>query len=60
MKKITDKEYEEFQRYKDDVLHGRVITSDGLRLICEAEEKDPYRIGMHFLSIYYGKIKAHR
>ena len=37
MKQITNKEYEEFQKYKEDKIYGRALTSDGLRLIgvCE-------------------------
>ena len=30
MKQITNKEYEEFQKYKEDKLYGRVLTPDGL------------------------------
>lgn len=45
MKRITNKEYEEFQKYKEDKLYGRVLTSDGLRLICAAENYEPEDIG---------------
>ena len=40
MKQITNKEYEEFLKYKEDKLYGRLLTSDGLRLICAAENYD--------------------
>ena len=36
MKKITNKEYEEFQKYKTDVLNGRILTPDGIKLIIKA------------------------
>lgn len=49
MKQITNKEYEEFQKYKEDKLYGRVLTSDGLRLICAAENYDPEAIGERML-----------
>lgn len=49
MKQITNKEYEEFQKYKEDKLYGRVLTSDGLRLICAAENYDPETIGKRML-----------
>lgn len=49
MKKLTDKEYEEYQKYKTDKLYGRVLTSDGLRLICAAENYDPEAIGKRML-----------
>lgn len=49
MKQITNKEYEEFQKYKEDKLYGRVLTSDGLRLICAAENYEPEDIGKRML-----------
>ena len=49
MKQITNKEYEEFQKYKEDKLYGRVLTPDGLRLICAAENYEPEAIGKRML-----------
>lgn len=49
MKQITNKEYEEFLKYKEDKLYGRLLTSDGLRLICAAENYDPETIGKRML-----------
>lgn len=49
MKQITNKEYEEFQKYKEDKLYGRVLTPDGLRLICAAENYDQEAIGKRML-----------
>lgn len=49
MKQITNKEYEEFQKYKEDKLYGRVLTPDGLRLICAAENYAPEAIGKRML-----------
>ncbi len=49
MKQITNKEYEEFQKYKMDKLYGRVLTPDGLRMICESENYDPEAIGKRML-----------
>ena len=51
MKTISNKEYEEFQKYKIDKLYGRVITPDGLRFIIEANEYDAQKIGQHFLEM---------
>ncbi len=56
MKQITNKEYEEFQKYKEDKIYGRVLTSDGLRLICAAENYDPEAIGKRMLEAL-AKIK---
>lgn len=52
MKKITNKEYEEYQAYKMDVVKGRVLTTDALRLIIEANDHDPMRIGEMILDGY--------
>lgn len=49
MKQISNKEYEEYQKYKTDRLYGRVLTADGLRLICAAENYDPEAIGRRLL-----------
>lgn len=51
MKQITDKEYQEWQKYKKDKLHGRLITSDFIRMICEANEYNPEKIGTEILNM---------
>ena len=51
MKSISNKEYEEFQKYKSDKLNGRILTPDGLRFIIEANEYDAKKIGQHFLEM---------
>lgn len=45
MQKITNKQYEEYQKLLDDKRHGRMLTPDGLRLICSACNYDPTEIG---------------
>ena len=52
MKKITDKEYEEFQKYKTDVIKGKILTPDGIRLIIKANDYDPEGIGKDILKAY--------
>lgn len=52
MKKITDKEYEEFQKYKTDFEQGRVLTPDGIRLIVKANNYDPEGVGKDILRAY--------
>ena len=49
VKQLTNKEYEEYQKYKEDKLYGRLLTSDGLLLICAAENYDPEAIGKRTL-----------
>ena len=34
MKQISNKEYEKYQQYQTDKLHGRILTPDGLRVVC--------------------------
>ena len=45
MHKTTNKQYEEYQKLLDDKEHGRILTPDGLRLICSACNYDPHEIG---------------
>lgn len=49
VKQLTNKEYEEYQKYREDKLYGRLLTSDGLRFICAAENYDPEAIGKRTL-----------
>ena len=51
MKRITDKEYERYQEYQRNQLHGRILTPDGLRLICASLDNDPEKIGIHMLEM---------
>ncbi|MBE7006421.1 MAG: cytochrome C [Ruminococcaceae bacterium] len=51
MKQISNKEYEKYQQYQIDVLHGRILTPDGLRIICAGLDNDPEKIGIHMLEM---------
>jgi len=51
MKQISNKEYERYQQYQTDKLHGRILTPDGLRLICAGLDNDPEKIGIHMLEM---------
>ena len=51
MKQITNKEYEAYQQYQSDRLHGRVLTPDGLRFICGSLGNYPEKIGKHMLDM---------
>lgn len=51
MKQITNKEYEKYQRYLSAVQDGKVLTPDGLRVICAALDNDPEKIGIHMLEM---------
>ena len=57
MKQISNKEYEKYQQYQTDKLHGRILTPDGLRLICASFDNDPEQIGKHMLEML-SKFKA--
>ena len=49
MPTISKKEYEEYKKLCYDSDHGRFLTSDELRLICESYNKNPEAIGMLML-----------
>ncbi len=51
MKQISNKEFERYQKYQIDRLYGRILTPDGLRLICAALDYDPEKIGKHMLEM---------
>ena len=51
MKQIKNSEYEEFQKYLHNKNNGRILTPDGLRLICQANNYDAEKIGKHFLEV---------
>ena len=50
MKQILNKEYEKYQQYLIDKLHGRILTPDGLRVVCAGLDNDPEKIGIHMCS----------
>ena len=51
MKQITNKEFEAYQQYLTDKLNGRILTPDGLRVVCAGLDNDPERIGKYMLEM---------
>ena len=51
MKQILSKEYEKYQQYQTDKLHGWVLTPDGFRVVCAGLDNDPEKIGIHMLEM---------
>ena len=51
MKQIKNSEYEESQKYLRDKNNGHILTPDGLRFICQANNYDPEKIGRHMLEV---------
>ena len=51
MPTITKKELEEYRQMCYDKNNGRILTPDGLRLICDGLNRDPEAIGKHFLEV---------
>ena len=49
MKQISNKEYLKYLEYKKATISGRILTPDGLKLICQSYNNDPVEIGKHFL-----------
>lgn len=42
---------EKYQQYQTDKLHGRILTPDGLRILCAGLDNDPEKIGIHMLEM---------
>lgn len=55
---MTKKQLAEYDKYRHDRDNGRILTKDGLRLICEACEYDPEKIGRHFLEVLSKSCRA--
>ena len=51
MKQISNKEYEKSQQYQTEKLHGRILTPDGLRVICTSLDNNPQKIAIHMLEM---------
>ena len=51
MKQISNKKYEAYQQYQTDMLYGRILTPDGLRIKCASLDNDPEKIGKHMLEM---------
>lgn len=51
MHKMKNADFEEYRKYRDDLIHGRVLNPDGLKTICAANDNDPEKIGKHFLEV---------
>ena len=60
MKQIKNSEYEEFQKYLHNKNNGRILTPDGLRLICQANDYDAEKIGQHFLEVLAKILQAEK
>ena len=51
MATISKKQMEEYERLRRDRDNGRVLTPDGLRLICAGLDYDPEAIGKYMLEM---------
>ena len=51
MPTITKEQYDDYKKLCYDREHGRILTPDGLRFICEANNYEPEAIGKHFLEV---------
>ena len=60
MKQIKNSEYEEFQKYLHNKNNGRILTPDGLLLICQANDYDAEKIGQHFLEVLPKILQAEK
>ena len=53
MKQITNREYQEFLKYKKRRDSGQLITAELLRLICRANNNNPEAIGKEILELVW-------
>ena len=60
MATITKKQMEEYERLRRERDNGRILTPDGLRLICAAYENDPEKIGAHMLEMLYKYLQFYK
>ncbi|MCD7740809.1 MAG: cytochrome C [Ruminococcus sp.] len=51
-KTMTAKQIADYEQLCMDHANGRILTSDGLRLVCESNNLDPEAIGKHVLEVY--------
>ena len=51
MPTITKKELEDYRQLCRARNNGRILTPDGLRVICEGLNRDPEAIGKHMLEV---------
>jgi len=49
--KLTKKQIEDYRQLCHARDHGRLLTTDGLRFICAANDYDPEKIGKHMLEV---------
>ena len=50
-KALPQKQIADYEQLCHDRNNGRLLTPDGLRFICEANDYDPEAIGRHFLEV---------
>ena len=50
-KTLTQKQIADYEQLFHDRNNGRLLTPDGLRFICEANNYDAEAIGRHFLEV---------
>lgn len=50
-KTLIQKQIADYEQLCYDRSNGRILTPDGLRFICEAQNYDPEAIGKHFLQV---------
>ena len=57
-KTLTQKQIEDYEQLCRDRNSGRLLTPEGLRFICAANNYDPEAIGRHFLEVLERMRKA--
>lgn len=56
-KTLTQNQIADYEQLYRNRNNGRLLTPDGLRFICEANNYDPEIIGQHFIEVL-GQMKT--
>lgn len=52
-RQLTQAQLADYDQLCHDRTYGRILTPDGLRFICEANNYDAEAIGRHFLNVLH-------
>ena len=48
---LSKKEQDAYQQYLSDKAYGRILSPEGLKIVCESLHNNPEEIGKHFLEV---------
>ena len=57
MHKVKNADFEEYRKYRELLNQGKILTPDGISIICRSNDLDPEKIGKNILETY-NKFKS--